>query len=166
VFGSDDRNAEFEYFRTLNGIQVGEFAGTGFISGGDLDWTATFRARLGPVLGDEGRLLIYGTGGLALAGINGLKGTFEQFEDGCFPCDFGHSNDTIRVGFAAGGGFEWALTDNVSLGAEYLFLGFGDWDEGPSLTFYGRDGRQFTFEDDFDHLHVARVTLNLRFPNP
>jgi outer membrane immunogenic protein len=169
IFGGDDQNIEFDYFHIEECCyELTAYEGTGRVTGGDIDWLATFRARLGMVVGSEGRGLIYGTGGLALAGINGLKGTFsdEGFDgvDWCDACEFGDSDDDIRVGFAAGAGFEWAWTDSVSLGAEYLFVGFGDWDEGQSLTFYADDGRQFSFENDLDHLHVIRAKLNWRFP--
>jgi outer membrane immunogenic protein len=169
VFGGDDRNIEFEYFHTQTSDldqDLENFQGVGHVTGGDLDWLATFRARLGFAAGSEGRLLFYGTGGVALAGINGLKGTFDDTNsdhDWCDACVFGDSDDSIRVGWTVGAGLEWAFADNWSLGAEYLFVGFGDWDEGPSLTFYADDGRQFTFEDDLDHLHVVRAKLNWRF---
>jgi outer membrane immunogenic protein len=174
LFGDDDQSLEFDYFHSIGccGPDLFNYEGTGHVSGGDLDWLATFRARLGAALGDEGRFLLYGTGGLAIAGVNGLKGTFDDdpnFEfDGVQwcgdACVFGESDDDIRVGFAAGGGFEWAWTDTVSFGAEYLFVGFSD--EGDSLTFYGDDGRQVSFENDLDHLHIARAKLNFRFPAP
>jgi outer membrane immunogenic protein len=110
--------------------------------------------------------LFYGTGGVALAGLQGLSGTFGKETDGvnwCDACFFGDSDDDIRVGWTAGAGLEWAFADSWSLGAEYLFVGFGDWDEGDSLTFYADDGRQFSFENDLDHLHVVRAKLNWRF---
>jgi len=47
-----------------------------------------------------GRFLVYGTGGAA----------FQDFND---------------VGWVAGGGGEYALTDNVSVGVEYLHYDFG-----------------------------------------
>jgi opacity protein-like surface antigen len=117
------------------------------------------------VLGEDDRFLLYGTAGLALAGVEGLSGTFTPSglnwcDGGCF---FGKSDDETQVGFAIGAGGEWAVSDTVSVGAEYLFLGF-DEDDGPSLTFFGDDGREFTIQRGVDDLSIFRLKLNLRFP--
>jgi outer membrane immunogenic protein len=180
LFSDNGVSHTFDYFHSADFFCDGDlhclenYDGTGKVNGGDLDWIATFRARLGFLAGDEGRLMIYGTGGLALAGVQGLSGSFDdtdgvgwcEVNDSDQPCGFfGDSDDHIQVGFAAGAGFEWAWTDNVSFGLEYLFLGFDD-DNGDKLTFYGDDGRSFAFEDELDHLHVVRAKLNWHFPTP
>jgi outer membrane immunogenic protein len=69
-----------------------------------MDWVAHVRGRIGIAMD---RLLIYGAGGLAVAdfdvqGNNGLD-------------DGGHA-----TGWSAGGGLEYAITDNVLIRAEFL----------------------------------------------
>jgi outer membrane immunogenic protein len=169
VFNDDSNDISFEYFHQATAGDpdlLNAFGGSGSVSGGDLDWIATFRGRVGFAAGS---FLFYGTGGLALAGLDGLSGSFEEDTtvldgvDWCNNCEFGDSDDEIQVGYAIGAGGEWAFTETLSLGAEYLFLGFNE-DDGASITFHGDDGRSFSFERDLDDLHVVRVKLNLRFP--
>ena len=62
------------------------------------------------------RLLVYGKGGVAFAED---KSTFT-------PVGGATATDTTtRVGWTAGAGLEYALTDNWSVRAEYDYLGFG-----------------------------------------
>jgi outer membrane immunogenic protein len=79
----------------------------------DVNWFSTLRGRLGYAFGP---VLIYGTGGVAVAEFDNSV----RFDDVRF-----RSSDT-NVGYAAGGGIEWAFAPNWSMKAEYLYLGFGD----------------------------------------
>ncbi len=156
-------------------------SGTGTIEyENSLEWLSTFRARLGGALGGEGRLLVYGTGGLALAGVDSsASGTFEELPGGpgCDPsgdpadsCRFLDDDDDgndYEIGFAIGAGAEYAFTNHLSLGVEYLYVGL-DGDESQSLTFLGDDGRRFdvTRDSSLDDLHKVSVRLNWLFgPN-
>jgi outer membrane immunogenic protein len=71
------------------------------------------------------RVLIYGTGGVAFGGfssnlfLNGLNPAFIQFP---FANRF-FSN--TRVGWTAGGGIQYAVTDNWWVFAEYRYTNFG-----------------------------------------
>jgi outer membrane immunogenic protein len=69
-----------------------------------IDWLASARLRAGAGLG---RFLIYGTGGVAFAGVNV------------------DPEDNVELGWVAGLGSEYMLTDNVTVGADYLHYGFG-----------------------------------------
>ena len=63
------------------------------------------------------RLLIYGTGGAAFGGFNNnYVNTLNGLTD-----SFNHT----RVGWTAGGGVEYALTNNWSVRAEYRHTDFG-----------------------------------------
>jgi len=73
-------------------------------------WLASLRGRLG--VGFD-RILLYGTGGLG----------FGEFEDGDITSD---DEDDVDFGWVAGGGAEFLLTQNVSVGAEYLHYEFED----------------------------------------
>ncbi|VTZ21459.1 Porin [Methylocella tundrae] len=61
------------------------------------------------------RVLLYATGGVAFAGVNGSIST-----------PFGYdSASSTRVGWTVGGGLEYAVTNNWSIRAEYRYSDFG-----------------------------------------
>ncbi len=86
-----------------------------------LDWLGTTRARVGFVATPDNRLMFYGTGGVAYGG-GSANGSL---------CDFtaafcwAGSTSPSRVGWTIGGGVEYALTNNIILGAEYLYYDLG-----------------------------------------
>ncbi|MBP0574291.1 porin family protein, partial [Mycobacterium tuberculosis] len=67
-------------------------------------WEGTTRARAGYAFD---KFLVYGTAGVAYA-------DFETRYNGV-------SNDDWRIGWAAGGGLEYALNKNISVKGEYLY---------------------------------------------
>jgi outer membrane immunogenic protein len=84
-----------------------------------LDYLGTVRARVGFTPWD--RLLVYATGGLAYGGTHTsaslvANGTADVWSG---------SNDPVRTGWTVGGGVEYALTNNISLRAEYLYYDLG-----------------------------------------
>jgi outer membrane immunogenic protein len=88
-----------------------------FSSTADSNWLATERVRLGFAVD---RLLVYGTGGLAL--------TDAKFTDSM--SQFGNilattTTSTTRAGWTAGGGLEYLLTRNWTVKGEYLHADFG-----------------------------------------
>ena len=80
-----------------------------------LDWFGTTRARLGWAAGST---LAYVTGGVAYGDVfaRGL-----QVSGGLFS----GSQTQSKVGWAVGAGAEYALNENLSLKAEYLYIEFG-----------------------------------------
>jgi outer membrane immunogenic protein len=95
-------NYEFDNHLVL-GIE-GDMDATGWqFDGNDVDYTITGRARLGYAFD---RWMVYGTGGIAYAKAGDLDDT----------------------GWTAGGGVEWAATDHIVTGLEYLHYGFSDFD--------------------------------------
>jgi outer membrane immunogenic protein len=82
----------------------------------EYDYFGTFRGRIGAAFH---RVLVYGTGGLAFAGVENFA---TSFESGAGGRAFEGSNDDTQVGWTAGGGVEFAVTDNVTLGAEAPLL--------------------------------------------
>lgn len=114
------------------------FAGTTASVG--IDSFGTVRARAGLAVD---RFLPYVTGGLAWA--NGTA----SLSDGVSTI----SADETYVGFAIGGGVEYAVTDNVTVKGEYLYTDFGnkDFDTGVGVV-----GTEL-------NAHVARVGLNYKF---
>lgn len=72
------------------------------------DWLASVRGRLG--LGWD-RFMVYGTGGVGFTDLD-----IEGFA----------GDDEVDIGWVAGGGGEFLVTDNVSVGVEYLHYEFDD----------------------------------------
>jgi outer membrane immunogenic protein len=120
--------------------------GTGF-SGMTSSITSygTLRTRTGLVIDN---LLLYATGGLALASIE-FKGT-----DTFTPFSF---SDT-RWGWTAGFGTELALSRNLSFKSEIVYMNFDD----KNYTVFTNGGGRFAFKID-DSIWVGRVGLNYRF---
>src|SRR5205807_2250059 len=99
-------------------------------------WFGTIRGRLGFV--PINNILIYGTAGFAYARVdenvvlNSQPGPGD-FADAAFICVTGPncflgSSSRIATGWTGGGGFEYALSSNISLKAEYLYVRLGSGD--------------------------------------
>lgn len=126
----------------------------------DIDWISTIRGRIGYA---HDNLLFYGTGGLAIADI-----TNSTVDDGSGftppVISYTESSET-RTGWVLGGGVEWALTDNLSFGGEYLAMNFGDksFSAACSVSCAGGTTSSILFEHDDTHLEIARATLTWWF---
>jgi outer membrane immunogenic protein len=102
-------------------------------------WFATARARAG--FTPTERLLIYGTAGIAWANFQSNTAvTFATLPPGFFflqpfsgATHIG-SASTNQMGWVVGGGLEWALTNNWSVKAEYLYLRFESFSYASPLT--------------------------------
>lgn len=82
----------------------------------EIDWLGSLRLRAGFAVD---RALIYATGGVAAGGVE-----FSLYSlDGKFA-----SNDETNWGWTAGGGVEYALTDEMSARVEYRYTDLGDID--------------------------------------
>ncbi len=103
--------------------------------------SGTLRARAGYAID---RTLIYGTGGLAWA----------QFDQTVSNGVVTQKSDKTRLGYAVGGGLEYAVTNNVSVKGEYLYENFGKMNK--SFASVGA-----TRNDLSDHL--VRVGVNYKF---
>ncbi len=92
------------------------------------DWMATLRGRVGYAFD---RYLAYGTAGVAFLDETQLRTQYRS--DGPIPAPAGRSTleyfkesaTASRVGWTAGGGVEYALTNHWSLKGEYEFAHFG-----------------------------------------
>jgi outer membrane immunogenic protein len=136
IGGQIGYNFVFDSF--LAGVEIdGSFSDLGVTDGGsdyDVDYLASVRGRLGFAFD---RFLVYGTGGAAFAGV-------EFTED-----------DADFFGWVAGGGIEYAVTDNISFGVEYLHYDFGDEDI--------EVGDSGLFADTDLNADVVRGRVNFRF---
>jgi outer membrane immunogenic protein len=93
------------------------------------DIQGSIRGRLG-IAWD--RVLIYGTGGVAFAGVNSdltLSGVDTRVVP-FVPFFASRSRSNSRTGWTVGGGIEYALTNNWSIRAEYRFSDFGTINRG------------------------------------
>jgi outer membrane immunogenic protein len=144
-------------------------------------WFGTVRGRLGFLPTD--RLLIYGTGGLAYGRVEansvltpstpfgggiGLGFGFNCFAGVGFPNCFTGNSAHTATGWTAGGGFEFALSANASLKAEYLYVSLGANDHtlvAVSSGIVGLPRASFIVGGKVDY-SLARVGLNYRFDPP
>jgi len=124
-----------------------------------VDWFGTLRGRVGWTATPT--LLLYATGGLA---VGGGGGRFSYLNGGNNSADA--FDAPTHLGFAAGGGLEWAFAPEWSAKLEYLYVDLGrrpgyfanqtDAAGDPVPNVAGLGG----FKDNF---HVVRVGLNYHF---
>ncbi|MCB8821267.1 outer membrane protein [Microvirga rosea] len=98
-------------------------------------WLAAAKLRYGLVFD---RALLFVTGGFATTQLS----------------SHGYERDSWKPGYLLGGGIEYALTDHLSLKAEYNYLRFGDW-KGSGLPGFLEKG-------DLTN-HIGKAGLNYRF---
>jgi outer membrane immunogenic protein len=128
----------------------------------ELTWLATFRGRAGFLVGDN--VLLYGTAGLALGGIDnhwgygdinraGLVGSFSDSQ-------FGSSG--VRTGFIYGGGAEFAAMKNWVLRGEVMFVDFGT--TSSTITGTPNLGATGTYTTNFKNTAtIGRAALSWRW---
>ena len=121
------------------------------------DWLFTGRARLGWVAAPN--LLLYGTGGVAITEIEASN----AFSDTGLSTSGASSARDTKVGYAVGGGAEWAIEGNWTVKAEYLYVDFGS---GMTTAAVGNAGPSVdnVFATSVDlSAHIVRGGLNYRF---
>lgn len=140
----------------------------------NIDWFGTVRARLG--LLPTNALLVYGTGGFAYGRVHDDVGLDIANAPGVpgvviggfgFACTtpvgcFAGSSSRIATGWTAGGGFEYALSQNVSFKTEYLYVNLGH-GAGVNAVAQGGSGAvpsSFTVTYGRLDFNVVRLGLN------
>jgi outer membrane immunogenic protein len=91
-----------------------------------LNWFGTIRARLGVLAANN--LLLYSTGGVAFSDAKTKLTATNVAPAGCgggLPYCTNDESATSSIGWALGGGVEYALMSGWNLKAEYLHLDFG-----------------------------------------
>ncbi len=98
------------------------FGGAGFLQASEkITWFGTLRARAGITPAD--RVLLYVTGGLAYGNVEYAAQTdFRPVGTIQYPASFSKT----KAGWTLGGGFEWAVANNWSVKAEYLYINLGN----------------------------------------
>ena len=149
----------------------------------DVEWLASLRGRIGLLVSPN--FLIYGTGGVAWAGIDVHQQTIcharkcgrVQANPNPIQTTNLRSSETV-TGWVAGLGAEWKLAQNLSVKAEWQHYDFGDVDAKLSGIANGINGLQAGPNDpEFDpnyksdsfpgdiKLDVIRVGVNYKFGN-
>lgn len=159
------------------GPSVGLSSPVDLVASAKADWFGTVRGRIGWLPTEQ--FLIYGTGGLAyghiketlvLDAVPNLSGGSGGSGFG-FRCDatglgcFAGSSSRTAVGYTVGGGLEYAISRNITLRAEYLYVNLGKTSSRATAlaplipyalaSFVGSSG-------DFD-FNVVRAGVNYRF---
>jgi outer membrane immunogenic protein len=130
-----------------------------------INYLGTVRGRLGFLITPT--ILIYGDGGLAYGGIDAATGIGQtNLPFGGFG-SFGNINNS-RVGWTAGGGFEWLFMPNWSLKVEYLYYDLGSVTYGLSpLTLTNAVGATLYSSAPFSSTrfngNIVRAGLNYHF---
>jgi outer membrane immunogenic protein len=126
--------------RRVNGLDVS--------SKGAIDWFSTVRLRSGYAIDN---IMIFGTGGLALAGMNHKVHTVDD------PSAAINLSDTYTAsGWTAGAGVEWGFSANSSAKIEYLYTDLGKKEIGSSLS----DDSYFQATPSFQSI---RMGVDFRF---
>lgn len=144
----------------------GNFSGSTSVS---TDWYATFRGRVGYAFGPA---LLYATGGLALADTKVGANATGSIVTALVPPALGPlgsmnaSDSAVLIGYAVGGGVEYALGAGWSVKGEYLHMGFGT--KGYNLTGSlqapaGVTAAIASHVDIKPSFDIARIGVNYRF---
>lgn len=122
----------------------------------ELDYLGTVRLRVGYAFD---RVLVYATGGLAYGDVNNSVDFFANTIGN--PLQFTGRSGDVEVGYAVGGGVEYAFTNNLSLKAEYLYYDLGKTNVlVNAIPGVGVNSYTAQFKNDG---HIVRAGLNYRF---
>lgn len=122
----------------------------------DINWLGTIRARLG--VAPVGRLLLFATGGAAFGGTS-LSSSFNPGVNCAVTSCGSGSVSATNSGWTAGGGLEYAWSNQLSLKAEYLFVDLGR----ESLTYpITLAVSQSTTTSEF-RANIVRFAVNYKF---
>ncbi|MFN0218425.1 MAG: outer membrane protein [Hyphomicrobium sp.] len=122
----------------------------------DLNGLFTATAKLGLVLNDS--WMIYAKGGYASANIS-----VDTFDPDVFigiVSAAAHTSERHN-GWTIGGGFEYALSSNLTLGVEYAFIDLSS--ETHSTLSLASDGLTFPYDIDVEPDNIQSVSLRLNF---
>lgn len=129
------------------------------------NWFGTTRLRIGYRPTDA--LLVYATGGLAYAGFSAGLGRSGYDPDGASTEYVSGWGSSTRLGWAAGTGFEYALSRSVSFKTEYLYTQYGGFRVGYSgfdtdfFNYY--ETTQGTLSTGTIGIHLVRGGFNWKF---
>jgi outer membrane immunogenic protein len=113
------------------------------------DWVATVRPRIGYAFD---KVLVYATGGVAFGRV-----AISQSHSDFAPVGIGVAHEassvsSVKTGWTAGGGVEYALTRNWIVNTEYLYANLGSLSTSGTVTDQGPSNALLTF--------TSRTTVN------
>ena len=130
-----------------------------------LDWLGTTRARLGFVATPDNRLMLYATGGVAYGGGSANFSVYDAQNNFLLT----GNPSSSRVGWTAGAGAEYAITNNITIKGEYLYVNLGSNSfSTPAATFpvasnlAGFDGLYATGKINYN-ASIFRAGINYKF---
>ena len=169
VFGAE---TDIQY-RDTSGNRSNGAVGIPFAFGGPAPSSVTFTGRnggdnyYGTVRGRLGfaydRALFYATGGLAYGGSQDNQAATFTNAAGAQTIFSGTRRSDTNIGYALGGGVEYAFTNNITAKAEYLYVDLSD-NKNRFATSANplAAGYSFTSRGE-DTFHVVRAGLNYKF---
>jgi len=116
--------------------------------GSKLTSFGTVRARAGVAFD---RALVYATGGFAFGNVK--SNLYDDYEP------LGYTTSSMRTGWTAGAGVEYALTNNVTLKAEGLYYALGSKTTANQID---GDSGYSSYKDKSDGV-LARIGMNFKF---
>ncbi len=128
-------------------------------------WVATVRGRLGTTSIINPTVLVYATAGLAM-GQQDVTGVVSTSVGATQIESFPFSISDTRFGWTAGAGIEWALTNNWSIGAEWLYINLTSSGQTSLTTFLGPGARAtdaMSLTPSSEQLSIIRARVNYKF---
>jgi outer membrane immunogenic protein len=145
---------------TYDNYQAG--GGAGWQDASKVDWWGTVRGRVGYAFGT---FLPYATGGLAYGHVTTSGSCWVAA--GPFGCDQPQGSVSgTRIGWTAGAGFEYALSQNLTVKAEYLYTDLGSMDTPNYYLDATYGGPLYSAGDDLQTkttFSTVRVGMNYKF---
>ena len=120
-----------------------------------MDWLLTARGRVGYAFGD---VLLFATGGVAFSEVETVAAGDILSPFPTIP--FSETTSDLAAGYTLGAGFEYALTERLSLKAEYQYVDLGETSSYNILNGLTLDGD--AGEVDVN-LHLVKAGINYRF---
>jgi len=119
-----------------------------------IEWFGTVRGRIGYAFNN---FLPYISGGLAYGKVSSTLNLFVPFSGAALAGQSG----TTRAGWTLGAGFDYALTNNWSVGIDYLYLDLGH-DTVTATNVLGLVGDSISMNQHFT-ANVLRAVVNYKF---
>jgi outer membrane immunogenic protein len=150
--------------RQGSGVLVNSWTGTPFTitNSASTDWLWTFRGRAGVAVMPN--LLAYVTGGLAVTRIATSTSYVDSNSTFLGPVAGSSSGSAVKTGYTVGVGAEYALSNNWTVKAEYLYLNFGSVFSNGTIRDIAGQGYSQALSTRTDlTANIARLGVNRKF---
>jgi outer membrane immunogenic protein len=124
VYGLETDISAIDLRSEINTTSIANFCGVPLSvtsnTNADVNWYGTFRGRIG---WSSGPILFYGTGGLAYGRVE--LNSILNASVSVFSTSLNAQTSSVKAGWVAGGGIEYALRPNVFLNLQYQYVDLG-----------------------------------------